>query len=38
MAISSKMDKRENKVVVLLSDGECDEGEKDQICQYRHEI
>jgi len=26
MAISSKMDKRENKVVVLLSDGECDEG------------
>ena len=26
MAISSKLDKRNNKIVVLLSDGECDEG------------
>jgi Transketolase, N-terminal subunit len=26
MALAAKMDKRKNKVVVLLSDGECDEG------------
>jgi transketolase len=26
LALSAKMDERENKVVVLLSDGECDEG------------
>ena len=26
MALSAKMDKRKNRVVVLLSDGECDEG------------
>ncbi len=26
LALSAKMDQRENKVVVLLSDGECDEG------------
>ena len=26
LALSAKMDERENKIVVLLSDGECDEG------------
>ncbi len=26
MALSAKLDKRKNKVIVLLSDGECDEG------------